>query len=197
MDVPPLVTVDTWTRAQATLKANLSRRTSKRRINILKGLLTCAVCGTTMVCTPMREGALYYRCTNALSVSQPDASKRCKTIFLRAERIEAAAWELCKKAIEEFPSLDDWREVIFNNDDAMWGPDEEEPPERPSKEALEAAITKVDANRDDVMDLWRSGLITQEKARERLAQLNQEELRLKRRLDALAHRKSRTGRRGS
>jgi hypothetical protein len=53
---------------------------------------------------------------------------------------------------------------------------------------LEAALGKVDADRDDVMDLRRAGLITPEKLKERLARMNQEELKLKRRLDNLAHR---------
>jgi hypothetical protein len=188
MDVPPLVTIDTWTQAQATLKANLSRQTSKRRVNLLRGLLTCTRCGTKMVCTPMREGAAYYRCTNALSVSQPDASKRCKTIFLQAERIEAVAWRHASDALVFLTDRSMWHDSIFGNSDEMGYIGDEESPPKPTRASLEAALAKVNAGREQILEAMRLSLVTPEQAHPQLAQAKQDGLRLSRQLADLEHR---------
>lgn len=178
--VPVLTTLETWTKAQTTLKANVSRRTSQHQVNILCGLLKCAFCGATFICTPMRPGAAYYRCGNALSVSEPDPAKRCKAIFLRAEWIEEAAWEMCKAGVEKFPTWNGWQQ-IFNEELVEWG-------EMTSRESLEAALAEVDAGRERLLAMVRKNQLTPDEAAKQVDAGRKEAAGIRRHLDDLAHR---------
>jgi Recombinase zinc beta ribbon domain len=179
-DVPPLVTPEVFAAARSVLKTNLSRNTSKQRVNILRGMLKCGGCGGTFICRPLRTGVYYYSCSSRTSVKRPDPAQRCNSILLRAERIEDVAWKLCKDALDHFPTLDDWRQIVS---DWVEGAEESS-----SRSALEAALDEVEAGRERILALVRHATITMDEATRQLDAGRKEEDGLRRRLDALSHR---------
>jgi hypothetical protein len=74
----PLITFDTWERAQAVLNHKPRGRYCKQR-HAFMGLLTCARCGCTMTAEQKKGKYVYYRCTGFKG--------RCGNTYIREEAL--------------------------------------------------------------------------------------------------------------
>jgi site-specific DNA recombinase len=94
---PALVDAATWERAQAALLRN--RKLSKKNAThtyLLRGLIRCENCGRTYVGS-FGKGHRYYRCGASCSFAKPGA--RCGSKSLRANWLEDAVWQECRRFI--------------------------------------------------------------------------------------------------
>lgn len=86
---PPIVDTETFTEVQRRLTSRGHAYTRVFPDTILKGLLTCAACGTAMIHTHAKKGDTryrYYTCTNA----QKRGVAHCPTRSVPAEALEDA-----------------------------------------------------------------------------------------------------------
>jgi Recombinase zinc beta ribbon domain len=90
--VPALVDREVWDAAHAQLRANMTRRPSTR-FNLLRGKVRCMLCGGGFVVASRSQNMIYYRCFRQLARQ----GRRCPASSLRAEPLEALAWEMCKE----------------------------------------------------------------------------------------------------
>lgn len=97
-EVPAIVSPDRWERAQQTLRdlALFSERDeSDTRDYLLRGLITCGLCGLTYIGTASNAARAYYACNGK---SQPRGlfgaqGKKCPSKSVNAQAIEAAVWQ--------------------------------------------------------------------------------------------------------
>jgi hypothetical protein len=102
---PRLVSDSTFAKAQALLHANRTRLSGRppRGPSPLRGLLWCGACGRRLYLTTNRRGqwvGRYYRCTSKDAL----ATRICRTPLIRAEPLEAVAWETVVGLLRE-PAL--------------------------------------------------------------------------------------------
>ena len=85
-----LVSHALWDAAQATLTRNRRCTKNTRRVYLLKGAMTCGVCGLTYVGSWSKEFG-WYRCGGQL-VERGPLPGRCLGTSVRTDRIEPAIW---------------------------------------------------------------------------------------------------------
>ncbi len=100
-EVPPIVSVDIWERAQQTLRDHQlpAHRATNTRPYLLRGLIKCGLCGLTYIGTaspPYKDTQrIYYSCNGK---SQPRGlygaqGKKCPSKNVNAITLETAIWE--------------------------------------------------------------------------------------------------------
>ena len=94
---PALVDAETWDAAQAALLRNrkLSAKNGKHTY-LLRGLIRCQNCGRNYVGAFCKRDR-YYRCGGSCSTWKP--GPRCDSKMLRADALEDAVWEECRRFI--------------------------------------------------------------------------------------------------
>jgi site-specific DNA recombinase len=95
-----------WARVQAQLQRNRSRpKGNQTRENLLRGLITCGLCGCKYVGAPKYSQSMrgtqgyYYRWGGALGALHPDNPSRCRAKLINAEWLETLVWEKISKFI--------------------------------------------------------------------------------------------------
>src|SRR5262249_43039796 len=93
--VPAIVSEETWTKAQANLKAHfLFAARGARRKYLLRGLIKCKMCGLTYIGTAANSGngrnEFYYKCNGA---NTPELLQtRCAAKSVRGDDLERQVW---------------------------------------------------------------------------------------------------------
>lgn len=109
--VPAIVDVATWDAAQVQMECNSrkAKRNGKRDF-LLRGIIRCGTCGYVMAGNTIERGArFYYRC-NTKAHSQRGV--RCEQKSVKAEALEAAAWDGVKYIVNNSATLEaDLRET--------------------------------------------------------------------------------------
>jgi site-specific DNA recombinase len=85
-----LVSPALWAEAQAALARNRRCAKNTHRVYLLKGVLTCGICGLTYVGSWSKEFG-WYRCGGQLVERGPNPGK-CLGVSVRTDRIEPAIW---------------------------------------------------------------------------------------------------------
>ena len=85
-----LVSPALWQAAQAALAANQRMPKNTRRLYLLRGAMTCAICGLTYVGSWSKEFG-WYRCGGQLKERGPIPGK-CPGVSVRTDKIEPLVW---------------------------------------------------------------------------------------------------------
>lgn len=97
-----------WQAAQEKLKENkrLAKRKNNKNQYLLRGMLTCGVCGGSMTGTPAPQGGYcYYRCSRKQWEKSNGGQNRCQSPMLRADKADEATWEEIKGRLLDFNNL--------------------------------------------------------------------------------------------
>ena len=86
-----LVSPALWQAAQDTFAANRRCAKNTRRVYLLRGAMTCGICGLTYVGSWSKEFG-WYRCGGQLNERGPIPGK-CRGVSIRTDRIEPAIWD--------------------------------------------------------------------------------------------------------
>jgi site-specific DNA recombinase len=89
--VEGLVSEEVWAAAQATLATNRLIPKNTRRIYLLRGVLTCGLCGMRYGGTQGGEGAWWYRC-GGRRVERGHFDGRCPNRLVRGPELERRIW---------------------------------------------------------------------------------------------------------
>jgi site-specific DNA recombinase len=103
-EVPALVVRDLWERVRERLRENRSLpKGNATRVYLLRGLITCGLCGSTYVGSRGTSATAgrryYYRCSQRSASNQPEHGKRCRSVALRAAWLEDEVWQECREFI--------------------------------------------------------------------------------------------------
>jgi len=151
---PALVASDTWERAQQALTQNrsLSKKNAKNDY-LLRGLVTCGLCGRAFVGGTNSNGRMYRCSTNAgRATARPKG--RCTASQIHADRLEGAVWKEVRDFIDhpEEYIADAQRELRARLADS--GQDDFR------RKALARELAGKEQERERVLDLFRRGRIT-------------------------------------
>src|SRR5262249_17192639 len=95
-EVPHIVDKATWDRAQQALQPNrlLATRNAKRQY-LLRGLITCGMCGLAFVGKPgvsRAKSYVYYGCSGT-DPSRSPGREKCRNKFIPAVKLEETIWQ--------------------------------------------------------------------------------------------------------
>ena len=174
--VEPLVSVELWQQAQATLRSNRLVPTTSARSYLLKGVLRCSLCGLTYVGS-QGNGATWYRCGGQL-VERGPLPGRCPGHAVKGEAIEPLVWADLEQLLRDPGDL--LAELDL---------DAERDTERAVAEAeaitLTAALEALEAQRQRAVNLAIRGAISDADLDAELRRIVAERAELDRRLAAL------------
>ncbi len=173
MSVPPLVSEETWLKAQERLKTNFkfSLRNNKKHFFLLSRLLVCGVCGRTLTARK-RRGHIYYSCIR---------EKRSRSEFPRhtcsvnAEVIEPLVWQAVVDLLKN-PTLlaDAWESEMHISPNA---------PDEPNR--LQTRLKALENQWQRLLDLFQEGKIDKTELSKRKAHIDQERTSIQMRLEQL------------
>jgi site-specific DNA recombinase len=177
-EVPPIVSIDLWERAQQLLhdhQFTAARAKKTTRPYLLRGLIKCGLCGLTYVGTaspPYKETErIYYACGGR---SQPRGlygaqGKKCPSKMVHAIALETAVWE----DIETF--LRQPGDVLAQLAQQMQLQEGETERLHDELAAHQQALQALATEKDSVITLFRRGRIDELALDRQLDQIQQEE----------------------
>ena len=146
--VPAIISEDVWQRAQETLKSNqiLSARNASN-IYMLRGLITCGNCGKIYHGADSKR-CRYYACGGRRNWKRSPGDK-CVSRSITMSWIDDVVWNGCMRYINDPPAA--IRSIRENGSD-----DKED--ERAGM--LSSQLASCDAERERVIDMYRTNLLT-------------------------------------
>lgn len=178
-DVPALVSVDLWNRANAQLTQNRLRASrNAKQTYLLRSLVRCGACGVAYI-GMSRKGYRYYRCGYATPGHRATPGDRCRSKLLNADALERAVWTDCERFLRDpGEALDEARRQLQARIETT--PDLE-----PTRRALLTQLAGKDRERGDVLTLLRRGAITIDEAEQQLDAVAREQDAVRAELDDL------------
>jgi site-specific DNA recombinase len=182
--VPALVDVDTWERAQATLRRNFKHaKRNRKRDYLLSGLVTCGACGAAYTgkhyVTAAGEERQYYTC-NHVHQHHNTGGERCSNPALSWE-YEAIIWADIDGWMEDpGPIIDELAERI--NAEASDGEDVQADIDKRRR-----ALAATEGQKARMLTAYRKGIIDDAELEAELAAIRQETFVLEDEIEALEH----------
>ena len=97
-EIPPLVSQEQFDRVQARLASNrrFAQRNNKAHPYLLRGLVSCGVCGLACLARATIHGHRYYSCTGKLPALFSHREQKCPSRLSPAGRLDELVWsDLC------------------------------------------------------------------------------------------------------
>jgi site-specific DNA recombinase len=181
--VPAIVDIDTWERAQQTLRRNMLVATRNAlRQYLLRGLITCGVCGLRFCGTQTRRSGgkddVYYICGGKIP-SRGRIQGRCPSKMVRAIELEETVWrDILSFLHDPGPILAQLAQHLHSRQTQSRSLEQE-------RTAQAVALSHKEDEKERILDLYRRGRITIADLERQLEKISQEEAALKARLTSL------------
>jgi site-specific DNA recombinase len=156
--VPALVDADTWERAQQALTRNrlIAPHNAKRQY-LLRGLIVCGHChmrfSGRQEIRPNGRVAAYYVC-GGKHTARGRMLGRCPSSFIPAEELEERIWQTLEDYIKN-PGP-----ILAQLAESMQGRAQQVADLDTEHRALALALSRIDAQKESILDLYRRRLIT-------------------------------------
>ena len=98
-EIPPLVSQEQFDRVQARLISNrrFAQRNNKAHPYLLRGLVSCGLCGLACLARTTAHSYRYYSCTGKLPALFSHREQKCPSRLSPAERLDELVWaDLCE-----------------------------------------------------------------------------------------------------
>ena len=98
-EIPPLVSQEQFDRVQARLVSNrrFAQRNNKAHPYLLRGLVSCGLCGLACLARTTAHSYRYYSCTGKLPALFSHREQKCPSRLSPAERLDELVWaDLCE-----------------------------------------------------------------------------------------------------
>jgi site-specific DNA recombinase len=181
--VPPLITEESFARAQELLQENKIR--SRRRTiapSIVQGLVSCAKCGYAFSRTSTQTSARkihYYKCIGSDGWRKLGGPVCDNGRFVRQELLDQIVWAEVIRLLEE-PAL------IRQELDRRLAAARSSDPTRKREQSLHRELTHVGKGVERLLNAYQEGLLSIEQLRERMPGLRQRQQALRAELQAIA-----------
>jgi site-specific DNA recombinase len=174
--IEPLVSPALWDAAQAALTANRVVPNRARRTYLLRGVMSCAICGLTYVGSA-GKGAAWYRCGGQL-VERGRLAGRCPSRAVRSDWVEPLVWSDIARFLRDPQEL--LTSLAADQAERAAEPD----PDAEAK-TLELALAALEAQRAKTVDLAVRGHLSDHLLEATLARIGIERDDIGRRLNTL------------
>lgn len=176
--VPAIVTPDLWERARQNLQQNqlLATRNAKR-LYLLRGLIRCGQCGHTFTGTRGAASYAYYACNGRHA--KDHGLTKCQNKFVAAVALEETIWQDIRGFLENpGPILEQLAAQMATRQSAAAHLEQE-------RLSVALALSHKDAERADILTLYRQRRITSADLERQFALIAEETASLKARLATL------------
>jgi site-specific DNA recombinase len=180
-EVPPLVAVETWERAQVTIKNSktFSPGHTKEYTYLLRGLIRCGLCGSSFSGTTGgvrgEKKDRYYRCraaTSYVTIEYADRA-RCRSALVSAYKLDTIIWDVVQAHIRE-P-----QEILERMAERIRGQRDEDREVREQLAYFEQGLQHKQQEKDIILNLFRRGRINESDLDRQLVTIQQEEEQLR------------------
>ncbi|MFZ5642766.1 MAG: recombinase family protein [Bacillota bacterium] len=166
LNCPPVVSVREWGAAEEERKkkALYSRRNSRRKY-LLKGLLSCGICGKKFFGdgSGKKERLSYYRCAG--NTSFRGSSEKCPSKSVRADILEGVIWnDISTYVLKNRPFIRSIGEKLFIRDELQ----------DVNLSLIDGLIDSKEAEKKRLISLFGKGIVTEDDVRGHLKSINQE-----------------------
>jgi site-specific DNA recombinase len=180
---PPIIDPEVFAQAARILKENKDTPANAKREYLLRGLMKCAICGSSYSgVSPSDRNVYYYKCINYMHGSKAD---RCPSAMVRGDLLEADVWaDIVNFAKNPGKVLEKLRAQVQAQTAELV-------PVQVEQDVLRQTIEGKQAERQRVIALVRKALITDAEAETELTNIQREIKVLEERNAALSGRKER------
>ncbi len=178
IEVPAIISEQLWQDVQDMLEQNkrFSARNNHKHLYLLRGLLTCGVCGYTLTGRTARDRQIYYCRYGGGQRRPPDVPvHRCS---ITADEIEPLIWNALSDLLQHPDRLTAAWRTLIQADDA---------PETSTLNSLQLRHKQLDKQWNRLLDLYQDGLLEKQALFQRKSTLDTEKLRISQRLGQLNH----------
>ena len=149
--VPPLVTAEIWEAAQETLAKNRIMTKHGSRINLLRSVMRCGICGLNYSGTVGRDVG-WYRC-NGQTVYRGKVEGRCRAKSIRSDWLEPLVWQDVERFLREPGEIIEELAAERTNTSGAAVLEAE-------RIGIQQALADMPAQRDRVLEAFRRGYMT-------------------------------------
>ena len=181
--VPAIVDEQTWETAQEQLRQNFihSPRNNKRRQYLLSGLIRCTKCGATYVGGSSHDRQ-YYHC-NQLDPLVSKTGERCRSPWLRADKVEEPVWQAVADALRQPETLVEEYEKRVEQSQRPNGEDVD-------RKQLEVALRRLKSQENRVTDAYINEAMELPDYKQRMDQIREDRRRLEGQMASLEKRRN-------
>ncbi|MCR3759346.1 recombinase family protein [Clostridium felsineum] len=180
--VPAIISEETWNKAQIIKKQNtlVSKRNTKRRQYLLKGLIKCGECGKTYYGISYTNRSSTYACSGKLRTENKKILNiNCTNVNVNASIIESEVWKTCMNILKNYTKY------IYNlrqkgNNTDMTDDD---------LKKLDHELFNKKNEKRNILSLFRKNLINEDDLKEQLIDIENEETKLSNLIVSLKSRK--------
>lgn len=171
--LPPIITKEEFDAAQKqkTENTNGSKRNTKNRNYLLSKMIKCEICGSTFHGYSYSSRTPVYSCCGKTQGYQHTYGTKCDNVNIPADLIEQQVWEECKYILLHYEEIANkyTSKHEYNNEET----DESE------LEKLKTALQNKNNEKNNILSLFRKGIIDEEDLEEQLKDIKKEEKTLK------------------
>jgi site-specific DNA recombinase len=175
MTVPQIISAEVWhaVEEQLQMNARFARRNNHKHVYLLRGLLTCGICGHTLTGRTTRHKTAYY-CQYGGVKRAPDVPPhRCS---IAAAEIDPLVWQALTDLLQNPTRLTDaWQALL-----------DPQPPQPETLNHLQRRQRDLQKQWPRLLDLYQDELIDKAELRQRKALIEAEQARLSQRLQLAA-----------
>lgn len=169
-DVPAIITEEQWNKAAELRSKNQidSMRNTTGRDYLLRLKIKCELCGGTFYGISYKDRTDVYCCSGKKSTRKIIDGIKCDNANIPADMIEEEVWKECKDILTNYESyLDDFSTK------------KEEKDEVNNLDNLKKLLSSKNAEKNNILTLYRKGIIDDEELEEQLLDIKKEEKKLK------------------
>lgn len=178
MKAPAIIDNDIFEKAQKRLTENklISEFKHVSETYLLRGLLYCSTCGhkKSITRTDPRKGMVYYAC--APRKSRYSNSIRCSSKYANVHDVDKIFWDVLSEICKSEKTLTDYARQQFSRPVTVV---------EDTAEVCAKKLNDIAKEREVVMKWFNESLLTEEEASKRLAELKENELIIRRKMDNL------------
>jgi site-specific DNA recombinase len=187
-EIPPLVSQEQFERVQARLVSNrrFAQRNNKAHPYLLRGLVSCGLCGLACLARTTVQRLRYYSCTGKLPALFSHREHKCVSRLSPAERLDELVWsDLC----ELLTHPEQVSQALARADGGHWLPQELQA----RQQGLRRGQASLGQQLERLTDAYLAGVVLLDEYRRRRSELEQRQQQLEqqaRQLEAQADRQN-------
>ena len=169
-EVPAIITEEQWNKAAELRSKNQieSIRNTTGRDYLLRLKIKCEICGGTFYGISYKDRRDVYCCSGKGSSRKIIDGIKCDNVNIPADLIEKEIWKECEEILVNYESyLDNFSAKEENKD------------ETDNLDNLKKSLNAKNAEKNNILSLYRKGIIDEEELEEQLLDIKKEEKKIK------------------
>ncbi|PJI06602.1 MULTISPECIES: recombinase family protein [Clostridium] len=171
--VPAIVSEEIWNKAQIVKEKNklISKRNIKRRQYLLRGLISCGICGYNYYGISYTNKSSVYACRGKLGKENKKILNiKCNNLNINANLLENEVWQTCLDILKNYNKYIKHlkQKSSNNNNDNI----------KNALDKLNSNLANKNSEKEKILSLFRKNIINEEDVKNQLLDIQEEEKKL-------------------